>query len=165
MRDPDSQSRNVAADTLVYDLEDSVAEHRKGAAQHMVLQALQAAPEKGPELAVRINAPSTQRELAEEDLEVVLQSHRVQAVVVPKVESVDDLDVVARVAQPLSQYTYVPPCSPQPHHTARARAIDRKCGGAAAHAPDAGAGAGAHGRLGAPDITRRALVRQVRLRC
>ncbi|SHO76049.1 Uncharacterized protein MSYG_0384 [Malassezia sympodialis ATCC 42132] len=103
------KSRNVAADTLVYDLEDSVAEHRKGAAQHMVLQALQAAPEKGPELAVRINAPSTQRELAEEDLEVVLQSHRVQAVVVPKVESVDDLDVVARVAQPLSQYTPTTP--------------------------------------------------------
>ena len=34
------KSRSVPADTLVYDLEDSVAEHRKGAAQGMVLQAL-----------------------------------------------------------------------------------------------------------------------------
>lgn len=91
----------------MYDLEDSVAQHRKGAAQHMVLQALQAAPERGPELAVRINAPSTQRELAQEDLDVVLQSHRVQAVVIPKVESVDDLEVVARGARSLTQYTYV----------------------------------------------------------
>ena len=102
-----AQSRHVAADTLVYDLEDSVAQHRKGAAQHMVLQALQAAPEQGPELAVRINAPSMQRDLAKEDLEVVLQSHRVQAIVVPKWESVDDLDVVAEAARSLTQYTYV----------------------------------------------------------
>lgn len=34
------KSHSAPADTLVYDLEDSVAEHRKGAAQDMVLQAL-----------------------------------------------------------------------------------------------------------------------------
>lgn len=73
----------------------------------MVLQALQAAPEQGPELAVRINAPSTKPEFAEGDLDVVLQSHRVQTVVIPKVESVDDLDVVARAARSLTQYTCV----------------------------------------------------------
>ncbi|WFD25492.1 hypothetical protein MNAN1_000452 [Malassezia nana] len=104
-------SRHVAADTLVYDLEDSVAQHRKGAAQNMVLQALQAAPERGPELAVRINAPSTKPEFAEGDLDVVLQSHRVQTVVIPKVESVDDLDVVARAARSLTQYTPETPLS------------------------------------------------------
>ena len=35
------KSRKLEADTIVFDLEDSVAEHRKGAAQRMVFDALQ----------------------------------------------------------------------------------------------------------------------------
>ncbi|KAI3627669.1 hypothetical protein CBS14141_001670 [Malassezia furfur] len=84
------KSRSVPADTLVYDLEDSVAEHRKGAAQGM------AAPSDSSELSVRINAPSTQRALAGSDLEVILQSERLDAVVIPKCESVDDITFVAQ---------------------------------------------------------------------
>ncbi|WFD37483.1 uncharacterized protein MJAP1_000427 [Malassezia japonica] len=92
------KSHSAPADTLVYDLEDSVAEHRKGAAQEMVLQALRAAPSTAPELGVRINAPSLQRALAASDLEVVLQSERLQALVLPKFESVEDVDFVAQYA-------------------------------------------------------------------
>lgn len=64
----------------------------------MVLQALQAAPPASPELSVRINAPSAQRALAEADLEVVLQSAKLQTVVLPKVESVEDISLVAQYA-------------------------------------------------------------------
>ncbi|KAI3626002.1 hypothetical protein CBS9595_001363 [Malassezia furfur] len=112
------KSRSIPADTLVYDLEDSVAEHRKGAAQGMVLQALcvraaltQAAPSDSSELSVRINAPSTQRTLAGSDLEVILQSERLDAVVIPKCESVDDVTFVAQhIAQ--AHTSYVVPRSP-----------------------------------------------------
>jgi citrate lyase subunit beta-like protein len=53
-------SFSLKADCLVYDLEDSVALGRKGAARSQVYDALQASPSqedrKGQELAVRINA-------------------------------------------------------------------------------------------------------------
>lgn len=101
----------MPTDTIVYDLEDSVAAHRKGVAQGMVLQALQAAPSNGPELAVRINAPSNEPDMARADLDVVLQSQRVQAIVLPKVESVDDIELVARSAADVGMYTPTSPLS------------------------------------------------------
>ncbi|WFD29406.1 hypothetical protein MSPP1_000415 [Malassezia sp. CBS 17886] len=90
------QSHRLPADTLVYDLEDSVADHRKGAARELVLQVLCAAPRDTPELAVRINAPSVDSALATTDLDVVLPSQRLQALVVPKVETLDDVTLVAQ---------------------------------------------------------------------
>ncbi|KAL4400130.1 oxaloacetate metabolic protein [Malassezia pachydermatis] len=99
----------MTPDTIVFDLENSVAEHRKGTAQGMVLQALQAAPSEGPELAVRINAPSTRRDVAESDLDIVLQSHRVQAVLLPKVEQVEDIEMVASCAARTGSYSATSP--------------------------------------------------------
>ncbi|KOS14150.1 citrate lyase beta subunit [Malassezia pachydermatis] len=103
------KSRRMTPDTIVFDLENSVAEHRKGTAQGMVLQALQAAPSEGPELAVRINAPSTRRDVAESDLDIVLQSHRVQAVLLPKVEQVEDIEMVASCAARTGSYSATSP--------------------------------------------------------
>ena len=85
---------------LVYDLEDSVARHRKQAARGMVFEALRSAPQGGPTLGVRINAPSSEPDLARADLEAVLHSERVQSIVLPKVESVRDLELVASAASP-----------------------------------------------------------------
>ncbi|WFC93934.1 hypothetical protein MBRA1_000560 [Malassezia brasiliensis] len=65
-----------------------------------------AAPSDSSELSVRINAPSTQRTLAGSDLEVILQSERLDAVVIPKCESVDD---VTFVAQHIAQAHTSPP--------------------------------------------------------
>ena len=58
-----------AADVVNLDLEDSVASHKKSAARETVFLALEAAARPGLELAVRINPPSEQRALAEDDLD------------------------------------------------------------------------------------------------
>ncbi|WFC98241.1 hypothetical protein MYAM1_000966 [Malassezia yamatoensis] len=100
------KSRSVEADALVFDLEDSVAAHRKGAAQSMVLQALRAMPSESPELCVRINAPSTDRTLSKSDLEVLLQSGRLDTIVLPKFEDVEDAVTVAKAAAESSTVTH-----------------------------------------------------------
>ena len=85
---------------LVYDLEDSVARHRKQAARSMVAEALSSAPPGGPTLGVRINAPSSEPDLARADVDAVLRSERVESLVLPKVESARDLALVASAASP-----------------------------------------------------------------
>ncbi|KAK0534688.1 hypothetical protein OC842_002556 [Tilletia horrida] len=87
-------SQKTDADTVIFDLEDSVAPHRKGAARETVLHGLNAAPRPGPELAVRINPPSGDISLASDDLDIVLPSHALQAIVLPKVESAEDVFLV-----------------------------------------------------------------------
>ncbi|KEY72549.1 hypothetical protein S7711_05620 [Stachybotrys chartarum IBT 7711] len=82
-------------DNITYDLEDSVTSSRKSAARDLLrshLAALPSRPSHVAELAVRINAVSTP--LALPDLEALAPSPRVDAVVVPKVNSADDLAVV-----------------------------------------------------------------------
>lgn len=86
-----AQSHSLKADTIVLDLEDSVADHRKGAAREAVLHGLNASPSKGPELSVRINPPSGNQILAGDDLELLLPVERLESIVVPKVESADDV--------------------------------------------------------------------------
>ena len=70
------KSQDSKADCVIFDLEDSVAPHRKGAARESVLHGLNAAPRPGPELAVRINPPSSALSLANDDLDVILPSRQ-----------------------------------------------------------------------------------------
>lgn len=95
------KSPSSSADTIIFDLEDSVASHKKGSARETVLLALEAAARPGPELAVRINPPSADRGLAEDDLDMILPSSQLQTIVVPKVESEDDISLIIEKAKAL----------------------------------------------------------------
>ncbi|PWZ01861.1 beta subunit of citrate lyase [Testicularia cyperi] len=85
------KSQNSTADTIIFDLEDSVAAHKKASARETVLLALEAAARPGPELSVRINPPSGDKTLAGDDLDLLLTSRQLQTIVVPKVEHEDDI--------------------------------------------------------------------------
>lgn len=100
-----SKSQHLNADTIVYDLEDSVARHQKDAARNMVHKALRCSTPTNAELAVRINAPSISPAVAQSDLDAVLPSERLQALVLPKVESAEDIELIARSAVNFSTYT------------------------------------------------------------
>jgi len=95
------KSQSSSADTIIFDLEDSVAAHKKNAARETVFLALEAAARPGPELAVRINPPSEARALAEDDLDMVLPSAQLQCIVIPKVEHEDDVRLVIDKARAL----------------------------------------------------------------
>lgn len=95
------QSHSLGADTIVLDLEDSVADHRKGAARESVFHGIQATPEHEVEVAVRINPPSGNETLAGDDLELLLPLQRLQCIVIPKVESENDIFFVISRAQQL----------------------------------------------------------------
>ncbi len=95
------KSQSSCADTIIFDLEDSVAAHKKGSARETVFLALEAAARPGPELAVRINPPSSERALAEDDLDMILPSQQLQAIVIPKVEHEDDVRVIIDKARAL----------------------------------------------------------------
>lgn len=104
LKDPSSrtQSNSINVDTLVYDLEDSVADHRKGAARESIYHGLRSASSsKGPQRAVRINPPSSDQTLASDDLELLLPLEQLEAIVVPKVESEADVAFVLARAQQL----------------------------------------------------------------
>ncbi|KAJ1960121.1 hypothetical protein IWQ62_004351 [Dispira parvispora] len=94
------KSLTSPADCVIYDLEDSVAANRKGAAREMVFEALKLGTESKSELAVRINAVSSG--LAFDDLNVVLQSKQLQAIVIPKVESAKDVNFVCQLIDSLA---------------------------------------------------------------
>lgn len=66
------KSQESQSDCIIFDLEDSVASHRKGAARESVLHGLNAAPRSSTELAVRINPPSGSIHLASDDLDIIL---------------------------------------------------------------------------------------------
>ncbi|GAA5811433.1 hypothetical protein MFLAVUS_004870 [Mucor flavus] len=89
------KSISVAADCVVYDLEDSVSSNKKGTARHMVIDALEASEHGKAEKAVRINAVGSGYEL--DDLNVILHSKRLQAIVIPKVQSAKDIQFVSRM--------------------------------------------------------------------
>jgi hypothetical protein len=76
------KSQESPADCLIFDLEDSVATHRKGAARESVYNGINAAPRRGPELAVRINPPSGSKSLAKDDLDVILPSRQLNVSIV-----------------------------------------------------------------------------------
>ncbi|KAG0165809.1 hypothetical protein DFQ28_003299 [Apophysomyces sp. BC1034] len=89
------KSISVGADCIVYDLEDSVALNKKGTARHMIIDALEASEHGKAEKAVRINAVGSGHEL--DDLNVILHSKRLQAIVIPKVQSAKDIQFVSRM--------------------------------------------------------------------
>ncbi|KCV68891.1 hypothetical protein H696_04309 [Fonticula alba] len=91
-----SKVSSLAADSIVFDLEDGVVFERKSLAREMVYSALETI-ELGAghaERAVRINAVGSGLEL--DDLNVVLRSNRLDALVVPKVETAQDIHFVSR---------------------------------------------------------------------
>ncbi|KAF9432281.1 hypothetical protein BGZ76_011021 [Entomortierella beljakovae] len=88
-------SLSLSADCLVYDLEDGVSHNRKNIAREMVFDALEASEHRKAEKAVRINAIGSGLEL--DDLNVVLRSSRLQAIVIPKVQSAKDIQFVSQM--------------------------------------------------------------------
>ncbi|KAF8477130.1 citrate lyase subunit beta-like protein [Kalaharituber pfeilii] len=87
------KSQKLNVDCVTYDLEDSVIPSFKGAARENIKQLLQRPRASGiREQAVRINAIKTG--LAEDDLNSVLQSTHVDAIVIPKVETASDITFV-----------------------------------------------------------------------
>ncbi|KAK2590648.1 hypothetical protein QQS21_011675 [Conoideocrella luteorostrata] len=93
-----SKSLGLTSDNVTYDLEDSVTPSLKQSAREQLkihLSSLKARPEFISELAVRVNAVSTP--FALDDLTALASASRVDAVVVPKVESAADLTFVSDV--------------------------------------------------------------------
>jgi citrate lyase subunit beta / citryl-CoA lyase len=89
------RAREAGADTLLFDLEDSVAPQQKAAARSYVAAALRAADHGGAEAAVRVNAPGTAD--FEADVEAVVEAGG-RLLMLPKSESAEG---IARVAETL----------------------------------------------------------------
>ncbi|KAH8128562.1 beta subunit of citrate lyase [Trichoderma asperelloides] len=93
-----TKSLGLTTDNVTYDLEDSVTPSQKGNARNQLkdhLSGLKLRPSTVSELAVRINAVSTP--FALDDLTTLASADRVDAVVVPKVNSAADLTFVTDV--------------------------------------------------------------------
>ncbi|CAO1629625.1 unnamed protein product [Sympodiomycopsis kandeliae] len=109
------KAQSLTADTIIFDLEDSVADHRKGAARETVLHGISAFPSaqakagkaRPAEVSVRINPPSGNTTLASDDLELLLPLQRLESIVVPKVENIQDIHFILQMAQQLRR--------PDPH--------------------------------------------------
>ncbi|MEO0500814.1 MAG: aldolase/citrate lyase family protein, partial [Pseudomonadota bacterium] len=86
---------SLAADTLIFDLEDAVAPDMKAEARDAVTAAVFARDVGRQELVIRINGLDT--EWGADDLTAALEAGP-DALLLPKVESADDLDTVRRVA-------------------------------------------------------------------
>ncbi|KAG0338371.1 hypothetical protein BG004_007257 [Podila humilis] len=95
-------SLSLSADCLVYDLEDGVAHNRKNIAREMVFDALEASEHRKAEKAVRINAVGSGLEF--DDLNVVLRSSRLQAIVIPKVQSAKDVQFVSQMVDSVAPF-------------------------------------------------------------
>lgn len=105
-----AKSTSLKADSIVLDLEDGVALNRKGAAREMVYTALESSTfAPGTERVVRINAVGSGFEL--DDLNVVLRSKKIDAIVIPKVDTAQHVQFVSRlidlVAEPETCATVV----------------------------------------------------------
>jgi citrate lyase subunit beta-like protein len=90
------KTHNLTADTVCYDLEDSVAPARKPEARDNVRRFLsEKRPPNITELCVRINDVSTG--LALDDLTSVLKADNIDAIAVPKVGSASDMHFITDV--------------------------------------------------------------------
>lgn len=87
------KAKNLAADCLVLDLEDAVAPAQKAEARKLAVEAVAGGGYGRREVAIRINALDT--EWGEDDLLAVAGS-RAHAVCLPKVESAEQVLVVAK---------------------------------------------------------------------
>ncbi|WP_024511227.1 CoA ester lyase [Bradyrhizobium sp. ARR65] len=91
------KARNLPADGLVLDLEDSVAPDAKAKAREQIAQTLELKPFGKREILIRINALDTP--FWHEDIAMAAQA-RPDGILVPKISSVDDLNSVgARLAE------------------------------------------------------------------
>ncbi|KAJ3331153.1 hypothetical protein HDU93_009918, partial [Gonapodya sp. JEL0774] len=86
-------SLRIGADSVVFDLEDGVAYHRKAEAREKVYKALETFDLGKSEKAVRINSVGSGLEV--DDLNAVLPSPNLQAIVIPKCQTADDVRFVA----------------------------------------------------------------------
>jgi citrate lyase subunit beta/citryl-CoA lyase len=93
------RARDSAADTLILDLEDSIAPDRKAEARARVAAALREA-EAGIEMAVRINPPGTPWHQA--DLEAVLEGGA-RSLMLPKAEAGEGVRALAARIEALEQ--------------------------------------------------------------
>ena len=91
------KARDLAADVLVFDLEDAVGPEEKELARENVVHAIAGRAYEGRELAVRINAADSPEGLA--DLEAILP-YGPDIIVLPKVE---DPELVARICAALDE--------------------------------------------------------------
>lgn len=97
-----------AADTLVFDLEDSVPPDRKIAARHAVVEWLGSVDAEGKELMVRVNGLDTEWVAA--DVEAVVPAGP-RSLMVPKVDRLDDLvylDTLVDPVDPAGDLSYFP---------------------------------------------------------
>lgn len=89
------KARTLAADAIIFDLEDAVAPDEKVAARSVLAQALQ--DDYGARVRiVRVNALET--EWGRQDVQAFADHPGVDALLIPKVNSAADLDAVARLA-------------------------------------------------------------------
>ena len=89
------KARTLAADAIIFDLEDAVAPDEKVAARSILAQALQ--NDYGARVRiVRVNALET--EWGRQDVQAFADHPGVDALLIPKVNSAADLDAVARLA-------------------------------------------------------------------
>ncbi|GAA6062813.1 hypothetical protein JCM10212_001545 [Sporobolomyces blumeae] len=82
--------KQAQPDVAILDLEDSVRNEKKGEARRNVLDALQARPKSPSQKFVRINSG----QLGLDDLEVILTTKHLEGIVMPKVNTADDVRVV-----------------------------------------------------------------------
>lgn len=104
-----TKSLSLTSDNVTYDLEDSVtptAKPHARAALREHLAALSARPPTIRELAIRINAVSTP--FALDDLTALANLPRVDAIVVPKVNSASDLTFVTEALRHLAPERHAP---------------------------------------------------------
>ncbi len=86
------KARDAGADTLLLDLEDSVAPAEKARAREFVAAILRAGSDGGAELAVRVNPPGTP--YFDDDLEAAIAGGA-DAIMIPKAQSAEALSQVA----------------------------------------------------------------------
>ncbi|PVZ98509.1 hypothetical protein BB558_005485 [Smittium angustum] len=89
------KSLKTKADCVIYDLEDGVSMNRKGQARNLVSNALALEREHKPDLGVRINSIGSGLEL--DDLQVILQSKNLKTILIPKVQSSNDINIVSNM--------------------------------------------------------------------
>jgi citrate lyase subunit beta/citryl-CoA lyase len=90
-----AKSWSLGADVIVFDLEDAVAPSAKAAARASLIAQLAEHPRAGVAVVIRVNALGTAD--LELDLDAVARS-RPDAVLLPKVDSADDLHAFAKFA-------------------------------------------------------------------
>jgi len=94
---------NTSVDSICFDLEDSVTAAQKSSARNLVLSALEAAQESSFERCVRVNSLRTK--YFSDDLAGILKSPFLQTIVMPKIESAQDLHHVASL---IDKYSVAP---------------------------------------------------------